>query len=150
MTADVNSALVFLATIRGQLEAVGAAAAKDLKSIERKEEELSQKHRDQLDELRKAREAHDELEESGHFLDEELDAVTEALRGVQQRIEEKVRGTSDSQVDQMITLCCSCSLLVTPLAIPSNSAWWTSAPRSSASGRKTENYPSGSGFWTTS
>ena len=106
MTADVNSALVFLATIRGQLEAVGAAAAKDLKSIERKEEELSQKHRDQLDELRKAREAHDELEESGHVLDEDLDAVTEALRGVQQRIEEKVRGTSDSQVDQMITLCC--------------------------------------------
>ena len=102
----MNSALVFLAKIRRQLEAVGAAAAKDLKWIERKEGELTQKHREQLDELRKAREAHDELEESGHVLDEDLDAVTEALRGVQQRIEEKVRGTSDSQVDQMITLCC--------------------------------------------
>ena len=96
----MNAALENLATVRRQLEAVGAAAAKDLESIERKE---AKKHRDEIDEyrlakenLRKAREEHDELEESAHVLGEELDAVTEELSVVQQRVDDKVRGTTDS------------------------------------------------------
>ncbi|EJK57739.1 hypothetical protein THAOC_22187 [Thalassiosira oceanica] len=82
----MNAALENLATVRRQLETVGAAAAKDLKSIENKEAELTQEHRERIDEyrlakenLRRAREAHDELEESGHVLDEELNTVTEEL-----------------------------------------------------------------------
>lgn len=106
----MNAALENLATVRRQLEAVGAAAAKDLKSIENKEAELTQEHRERIDEyrlakenLRRAREAHDELEESGHVLDEELNTVTEELRCVQQRIDDKVRGTTDSQVKETRT-----------------------------------------------
>ena len=92
----MNAALENLATVRRQLEAVGAAAAKDLESIERKEAGLTKKHRDEIDEYRLAKENLRKAEESAHVLGEELDAVTEELSVVQQRVDDKVRGTTDS------------------------------------------------------